>query len=97
MYGEIDFVLVNRAGRVLLSQKNGHLLETDAGLAKAYPGGVVKPVGDEIRTATRNAFEILRLVLRDARRRALAGGPRPEPARQAAVRLDGFGALQHCP
>jgi hypothetical protein len=45
VYGEIDFAVVNRAGRVLLTeQKNGPLLETDAGLAKAYPGGVVELV-----------------------------------------------------
>lgn len=36
-FGEIDFVVLNRAGEVLfIEQKNGALQETDAGLEKAY-------------------------------------------------------------
>lgn len=45
VYGEIDFVVVNRAGRVLLiEQKNGALEETDAGLVKRYGPGETNPV-----------------------------------------------------
>lgn len=36
-FGEVDFVIVNRSGRVLvIEQKNGPLLETDEGLFKSY-------------------------------------------------------------
>lgn len=38
MFGEIDFVVVNQSGDVLvIEQKNGPLLETEAGLVKRYP------------------------------------------------------------
>jgi hypothetical protein len=63
VYGEIDFAVVNRAGRVvLIEQKNGPLLETDAGLAKAYPGGVVKPGGDQVRRALEGVREKFKAV-----------------------------------
>ncbi len=36
-FGEIDFVVLNRAGQVLcIEQKNGRLIETDDGLVKRY-------------------------------------------------------------
>lgn len=39
IYGEIDFVVVNRAGQLLvIEQKSGYLEETAAGLAKNYAG-----------------------------------------------------------
>jgi hypothetical protein len=63
VYGEIDFAVVNRAGWVLLiEQKNGPLLETDAGLAKAYPGGTVKPVGDQVRRSLEGVREKFKAV-----------------------------------
>jgi hypothetical protein len=63
VYGEIDFAVVNRAGRVLLiEQKNGPLLETDAGLVKVYPGGTVKPVGDQVRRGLEGVREKFRAV-----------------------------------
>ncbi|MFQ5947084.1 MAG: ATP-binding domain-containing protein [Anaerolineae bacterium] len=38
-FGELDFIVVNRAGRVLvIEQKNGTLEETDGSLVKRYPG-----------------------------------------------------------
>lgn len=41
IFGEVDFVVVNRAGDLLLiEQKAGYLTETDEGLAKPYPGKV---------------------------------------------------------
>ncbi len=40
MFGEADFVVVNRSGQaVIVEQKAGALEETDAGLAKRYTGG----------------------------------------------------------
>lgn len=49
IFGEIDFAIVNRAGRVLLiEQKNGPLAETATGLVKAYPDGE-RHVGDQLR------------------------------------------------
>ena len=48
VYGEIDFVVVNRAGHVLcIEQKNGPLLEQEGQLYKAY-GDDRKNVGDQI-------------------------------------------------
>lgn len=48
-FGELDFVVVNQAGKVLvIEQKNGRLEETENGLVKVYPDRV-KPVGDQIR------------------------------------------------
>jgi hypothetical protein len=49
VFGELDFVVVNRSSRVLvIEQKNGALEETPGGLAKRYPGQV-KLVGDQVR------------------------------------------------
>ena len=48
-FGELDFVVVNQAGKVLvIEQKNGRLEETDNGLVKVYFDRV-KPVGDQVR------------------------------------------------
>lgn len=48
-FGELDFVIVNRAGRTLLvEQKNGALEETAAGLVKQYPAGR-KSVGEQVQ------------------------------------------------
>jgi hypothetical protein len=48
-FGELDFVVVNQSGKVLvIEQKNGRLEETDDGLVKVYPDRV-KPVGDQVR------------------------------------------------
>jgi len=48
LYGEIDFVVVNDAGRVLcIEQKNGRLEESEGGLFKDY-GDARKSVGDQI-------------------------------------------------
>ena len=48
LYGEIDFVVVNDAGRVLcIEQKNGGLEESEGGLFKDY-GDERKSVGDQI-------------------------------------------------
>jgi hypothetical protein len=44
-----------RRGRVI-EQKNG-LLETDVGLAEAYPRGTVKPVGDQARRSLEGTRE----------------------------------------
>ncbi len=47
-FGEIDFILVNRAGAVLcIEQKNGALAETPDGLVKIY-NGYQKSVGAQI-------------------------------------------------
>jgi hypothetical protein len=44
LFGEVDFAVVNRAGRVLvIEQKNGVLEENEQGLSKRYPDGP-KPV-----------------------------------------------------
>ena len=57
VYGEVDFVVVNRSGRVLLiEQKNGQLAETPDGLVKHYPGGP-KSVNDQVRRALENVRE----------------------------------------
>jgi len=48
-FGELDFVVVNQAGKVLvIEQKNGRLEETEDGLVKVYPDRA-KPVGDQVR------------------------------------------------
>ena len=48
LYGEIDFVVINNAGRVLcIEQKNGKLEESEGGLFKDY-GDERKSVGDQI-------------------------------------------------
>jgi hypothetical protein len=49
VYGEVDFVVINRSGEVLLiEQKNGRLDEAPAGLLKVY-NGKPKNVGDQIK------------------------------------------------
>jgi len=48
-FGEIDFVIVNRAGEILvIEQKNGGLEETDQGLIKSY-GQRTKSVNSQIQ------------------------------------------------
>jgi hypothetical protein len=48
-FGELDFVVVNQAGKALvIEQKNGRLEETEDGLIKLYPDRA-KPVGDQVR------------------------------------------------
>jgi hypothetical protein len=50
MFGEIDFVVVNRSGGVLLiEQKNGALEEGKDGLTKKYRDGAAKNPGDQVR------------------------------------------------
>ena len=49
-FGEIDFVIVNNAGHVLvIEQKNGPLVETRQGLEKKYYGGKTKHVYTQIQ------------------------------------------------
>ena len=53
-FGEIDFIVINRAGDVLvIEQKNGWLEEGDAGLFKSY-GGKPKNVGEQVRRSLEN-------------------------------------------
>ena len=48
-YGEIDFIIMNNTGKVLvIEQKNGELEETPDGLVKSY-GLTKKVVGDQIQ------------------------------------------------
>lgn len=56
-YGEIDFVVINQAGDVLLiEQKNGRLKETSEGLIKTY-GRTEKNVGDQLRRSLESVRE----------------------------------------
>ena len=68
-YGEIDFVVVNRDGRILIvEQKNGPLVESGAGLEKWY-SGEKKNVRSQIRRnvdAIREKFK-----MQDRRKRTL--------------------------
>ena len=49
MFGEADFVVVNRSGAVVIvEQKAGQLEETEGGLAKRYEGVGLKPVAPQI-------------------------------------------------
>lgn len=49
-FGEIDFVIVNHAGHVLVvEQKNGPLIETPQGLEKRYFGGKKKLVYTQVQ------------------------------------------------
>ena len=49
-FGEIDFVVVNKAGHVLVvEQKNGPLLEGPQGLEKRYYGGKTKLVHSQVQ------------------------------------------------
>ena len=49
VYGEIDFIIMNNTGKVLvIEQKNGMLEETPDGLVKSY-GLTKKVVGDQIQ------------------------------------------------
>lgn len=53
-FGEIDFVVINQSGDVLvIEQKNGWLDQTDAGLVKSY-GGKAKNVGEQVRRSLEN-------------------------------------------
>ena len=61
IYGEVDFVIVNLSGDVLLiEQKNGRLNETAAGLVKNY-GAKSKNVGDQIKRSIDKIKEKFRL------------------------------------
>ncbi len=52
VFGEIDFVIVNRAGDLLLiEQKTGFLTETPEGLVKDYPGKVKSVAAQMARSA----------------------------------------------
>jgi len=52
VFGEIDFVIVNKAGHVLaIEQKNGPLEETNQGLEKHYRSGKKKLVHSQIQTS----------------------------------------------
>ncbi len=54
LYGEVDFVVLNNAGRVLcIEQKNGRLEESQGKLLKAY-GDDRKSVGDQILRSVEN-------------------------------------------
>tara|TARA_R110002096_G_scaffold64920_1_gene158003 strand:- start:2043 stop:3707 length:1665 start_codon:yes stop_codon:yes gene_type:complete len=49
-FGEIDFVIVNNAGQVLvIEQKNGPMIETSQGLEKRYYGGKTKRVYSQVQ------------------------------------------------
>jgi len=49
-FGEIDFVIVNNAGHVLvIEQKNGPMIETPQGLEKRYYGGKKKLVYTQVQ------------------------------------------------
>ena len=53
VYGEIDFIVIAPAGRVLvIEQKSGFLQETEDGLIKRYPGRSEKIHLDLVRTVT---------------------------------------------
>jgi hypothetical protein len=59
LYGEIDFVVLNRAGQVLcIEQKNGPLEEADGQLIKHY-GDSHKNVGQQIQRSLK-AFDAAR-------------------------------------
>ena len=59
-FGEIDFVVLNRAGKVLfIEQKNGALEETDSGLVKNYDDGA-KDIARQLHRSidkVRNKFQ----------------------------------------
>jgi hypothetical protein len=60
VFGELDFVIVNRSGKILLvEQKNGALEETGSGLVKQYPSGP-KSVNDQVRRALESVREKFR-------------------------------------
>jgi hypothetical protein len=60
VFGEIDFIVMNRAGDVLfIEQKNGPFEEDDAGLHKRY-GEERKNVADQILRAVGNLKEKFR-------------------------------------
>ncbi len=57
VFGEIDFVVVNQAGKALLiEQKNGALDETESGLVKTYPDRP-KSVADQVRRSLESVRE----------------------------------------
>lgn len=54
LFGEVDFVIVNRDGKILvIEQKNGALIETERDLIKDY-GTKQKNVGDQLHRAIDN-------------------------------------------
>lgn len=58
--GETDFILLNRAGEVLLvEQKNGHLEESAEGLRKRYPDRNDRPVVPSSTVRRRNQGKVL--------------------------------------
>jgi hypothetical protein len=64
-FGELDFVVVNQGGKVLvIEQKNGRLEETTNGLVKAYPERA-KSVGDQVRRALDGVREKFKWVHRN--------------------------------
>lgn len=69
-YGEIDFVVANRDGRILLiEQKNGPLVESGAVIEKHYPGKRTN-----IRSQIRRNVDAIRekFKMQDRRKRTLA-------------------------
>ncbi|MBT5818615.1 MAG: NERD domain-containing protein, partial [Proteobacteria bacterium] len=65
VYGEIDFVIVNRSGEVLLiEQKNGPLDETANGLVKNYDDKS-KNVGDQIKRSVDKIREKFKWIHRE--------------------------------
>lgn len=67
-FGEIDFVVVNRAGSVLLiEQKNGAIEEGRDGLVKRYPDGP-KNVGEQVARSVTAVKERLRPLVRPGAR-----------------------------
>ncbi len=67
VFGEADFIIVNRSGEVLvIEQKNGALDETEDGLVKRYDDGA-KNVGDQVRRALENLREKFKWQNRDIR------------------------------
>lgn len=63
VFGEIDFVVVNRSGDVLvIEQKNGPMEETKTGLVKRYRDGNSKNPADQVRRSldkVRDKFKAL--------------------------------------
>lgn len=68
VFGEIDFVIVNRSGAVLvIEQKNGPLEETDSGLVKKYRDGSSKNPADQVRRSLEKVREKFSAIHGDTR------------------------------
>ncbi len=66
-FGEIDFVVVNRAGRVLcIEQKNGPLVEENGKLFKQYPDER-KNVGEQVARSVESILEKFKRQVADQR------------------------------